>query len=193
MCLLTVAHALNKVLEGLSKFPRLWKDSASTLWGHLKENCSMISMCISKYKNPPAQPEASLRSQPSDKTSTVSWVNHFVHPLKYDLCCMVLIPQPLTFSSVVLVGFNLELHSTLNINQRLLLSTKKQTHSSSCLLSDWDVCMQLTTASTAGDVSPTTNKAGHLHRNTMCVNILKSHCSLTNKCLFVSSWSKNLR
>lgn len=38
--------------------------------------------------------------------------------------------KTLTFSSVVLVGFNLELHSTLNINEKLLLSSKKGNNSS---------------------------------------------------------------
>lgn len=62
---------------------------------------------------------------------------------------------------MVFVGFNLELHSTWgNINKTLMLSWAANISQSFlwCL----DVGVKLTTASTAGDVSPTTSSAGHL-------------------------------
>lgn len=45
---------------------------------------------------------------------------HFIH--SFNKC----ITKSCTFSSVVLVGFNLELHSTWNIKGRLLLNSKKR-------------------------------------------------------------------
>lgn len=80
--------------------------------------------CVSQQtKNLPAQLEASLHNQPSERKVSVSSINSLYskneyHTLFINKCIF-------TFSSVVLVGFNLELHSTCNINERLLLSSNK--------------------------------------------------------------------
>ena len=95
----------------------------------------------------------------------MSKFEYFIHP--FNKC----ITKNFTFSSVVLVGFNLELHSTWNINERLILSlSAKFSHSFLGYRDD-----ELTTASTAGDVSPTTNNAGHLDRK-------KISCKYSQNC-----------
>lgn len=86
----------------------------------------MTWMCVSINKNPPEQPGASLHNQPSERTLSVSFINPlYNHKMNaIYLYILKLIAKTFTFSRVVLVGFNLELHSTLNINEKLLLCSK---------------------------------------------------------------------
>lgn len=81
-------------------------------------------MCDFETRHRPARPEADLRSRPSEERV------HNLIKTASRLGALQKSAQAPTFSSVVLVGFNRELHST--------------------------------TASTAGDVSPTTSRAGQL-------------------------------